>query len=218
VSAETSAVNTSSPDRLITLSDGVFAIAMTLLVLGIGVRSGLDPKAFHAALHDAIPQLLAYALSFVVLAAFWIDHHKIYDPVRRTDRVLTRLTLVSLGLVALLPFPTALIAEYGSQAESVAIYSVAVAAIDAVHLGVTAYLWRHPALVSSPLSRHDVRRTTLGQGATIGVLLLAVPIAFASPGAGKWTWLALVPIKMVSGQSDRRRRRRRQQADSVDGA
>jgi uncharacterized membrane protein len=219
VGTETSAEEVGNPDRLITLSDGVFAIAMTLLVLGIGVRSGLDPHAFHDALRDTVPQLLAYALSFVVLAVIWVNHHEIYRSVRSTDPTLTRLTLLSLGLIALLPFPTALIAEYGSQAASVAIYSLAVAAIDAVHLGVALYLWRRPALMETPVSSPDIRHYLEDQVSTIAVLLIAVPVAFASPAAGKYTWLALVPIKVASGHRDRRRRRLdEQQADSDGGS
>lgn len=90
--------------RLTALSDGVFAIAMTLLVLNISVPPDLGAAAFHEALREQLPNLGAYALSFVVIAQFWRDHRYVLD---RVDASVDRgghLTLLGLGLVALLPF------------------------------------------------------------------------------------------------------------------
>ena len=195
-----SASESDRPERLLTLSDGVFAIAMTLLVLGISVRSGLSPADFRHTLRDTLPQLLAYALSFVVISSFWLDHHWILKSVRNADGALTRLVLLSLGLIALLPFPTALLAEYASQPQSVAIYAGAVLVINAVHLAQVLYLWQHPALLSKPWTDREARLALADQAATISVLLVSIPIAFASPDAGKYVWLALLPVKRLIGK------------------
>jgi uncharacterized membrane protein len=171
------------PERLLTLSDGVFAIAMTLLVLGISVRSGLSPSDFRHALGDTAPQLLAYALSFVVIAGFWLDHHWILKPVQNADGALTQLVLLSLGLIALVPFPTTLLAEYASQPQSVAIYAGAVIAIDAVHLALVLYLWRHPTLMSQPWTRSEARlaqNNDVNTAAAISVELLLVGLVVAA--------------------------------------
>lgn len=193
------------PNRLLALADGVFAIAITLLVLDISVRQGLDPAAFRHALREAVDALLAYALSFVVIAALWRDHRRIFANVVRVDAVLVRLTLAGLGLVALMPFPTTLLADYGGQPEAVAIYAGAVVAVDAVHLAMLLYLARRPQLLSSPLSADGVQLLSADFGTTVLVFLVSVPLAFASPTGAKWFWLALVPVRVVLGRLRRRR-------------
>jgi uncharacterized membrane protein len=199
-----SAGRTDDPGRLLTLSDGVFAIAATLLVLGISVRQGLDPAAYRKALHDAVPELLAYALSFLVISGLWRDHRQFFQYVSRVDESLVRLTLVGLGLIALMPFPTTLLAEYGSRPQSVAIYSGVVAAVDAVQLALLLYLRRHPALSSTPMPAADARAQLIDLSTTIAVFVITIPFAFASPSGAKWFWLVLVPFKMWISRARRR--------------
>jgi uncharacterized membrane protein len=199
-----SADRTGDPGRLLTLSDGVFAIAITLLVLGISVRQGLDPAAYRKALHDAVPELLAYGLSFLVIAGLWRDHRQFFQYVGRIDEVLVRLTLVGLGLIALMPFPTTLLAEYGSRPQSVAIYSGAVVAVDGVQLAMLLYLLCRPALSHPAMPAGDARAQVIDLGATIAVFVVTIPIAFASPSAAKWFWLVLVPLKMWVARARRR--------------
>lgn len=126
--AEThSSENAPGAARLIVLSDGVYAIAMTLLVINVTVPAHLDDVAFHKALGGALPNIGAFALSFALIAGFWRDHRRILTALSTETAVITRLVLLGLGLVALLPFPTALLAEYASQPEAVALYAGAMA-------------------------------------------------------------------------------------------
>ncbi|WP_238431446.1 TMEM175 family protein [Streptomyces cavernae] len=128
--------------RLAALSDGVFAIAMTLLVLDVSVPAGLDDAAFREALGDTLPNLAAYALSFAVIAQFWREHRHILDATPTVDGAVTGLALLGLALVALLPFPTALLAEYTDQSLAVAVYSATVAATNAAHVALMAAIQR----------------------------------------------------------------------------
>ncbi|WP_434587479.1 TMEM175 family protein [Streptomyces sp. A5-4] len=68
-----------NPDRLIALSDGISATAMTLLVLDIRVTTDLDTADFRQMPHDPLPKIGAYALSFTILAALWRDHRRIHQ-------------------------------------------------------------------------------------------------------------------------------------------
>jgi uncharacterized membrane protein len=188
------------PRRLLALADGVFAIAITVLVLNVGVRDGLDDAALRQALRDTVPELLAYGLSFAVIAALWRDHRRLFGRVSQVDELLTRLALLGMGLVALLPFPTTLLAEYGGRSQSVAIYAAAVAVVDAVHLAMLRYVASCPRLASTPLPAADVRLLTVDLGSTIVVFLASVPIAYASASAAKWCWLVLVPVKLAVGR------------------
>lgn len=166
------------PERLVTLVDGVFAIAITLLVLDLSVPRELDPAAYRRALGELLPDLGAYALSVVVLGSFWRDHRRIFQDVREIDGQVIGLSMVGLGVAALVPFPTRLLAEYGAQSVSVAVYAGAVAALGACHLAVAAVLARRPWL------RHDrpceaATRLYLLDSATSVVVFLAT---------SRWSW------------------------------
>jgi uncharacterized membrane protein len=135
--------------RFLALSDGVFAIAMTLLALDITLPDGLDAAGFRHALGEAMPKLWAYALSFAVIAAFWRGHHQIFRYAQEADGTVIRAGLLCLGLIAIMPFPTTLLAEYGDLPQAVAVYSGAVAAVGAAQLALTVAMWKRPWLGSA---------------------------------------------------------------------
>ena len=105
-----------SLDRLTSLSDGVFAVAMTLLVLDLRVPVGLASKASEHGLWDALlklgPSFAAYLLSFTMLGTFWLAQHTLLSIFDRCDRTLTWIHLGFLFVVSLLPFSAALLAHY----------------------------------------------------------------------------------------------------------
>jgi len=106
-----------SLDRLTSLSDGVFAVAMTLLVLDLRVPVGLaTSKASAHGLWDALlklgPSFAAYLLSFTMLGTFWLAQHTLLSIFDRCDRTLTWIHLGFLFVVSLLPFSAALLAHY----------------------------------------------------------------------------------------------------------
>ncbi|CAM5501878.1 hypothetical protein SBADM41S_06996 [Streptomyces badius] len=125
-----------SADRLTTLSDGIFAIAMTLLVLDLHVEPGLDKDEFIDAVRRALPDLGAYALSFTILAGFWRDHRLIVRLVPRFEGVALRFALMWLGAIALVPFPTALLSEYAARPLTVAVYAGMVAVTNLLELAM----------------------------------------------------------------------------------
>ncbi|MFJ6216923.1 TMEM175 family protein [Streptomyces sp. NPDC092296] len=186
-------------DRLTALSDGIFAIAMTLLVLDIRVTGGLDPAGFRHMVRALLPKIAAYALSFTILAGLWRDHRRILQLARRMDTVSVRLTLAGLGVIALLPFPTTLLSEYASQPLAVAGYAATIVVIDLLQLAILLRVWRDP---QQPYAvPRSVGRTIVADlGSTVLVFGATVPIAFASPAAALWSWLALVPIRFALGR------------------
>ncbi|GAA5702263.1 TMEM175 family protein [Streptomyces avermitilis] len=200
-----------SAARLLALSDGVFAIAMTLLALDITLPAGLDPAGFEHALGDVVPNLWAYALSFLVIAAFWRGHHQIFRHAREVDGTVIRLGLLSLGLIALMPFPTTLLAEYGDLPQAVAVYSGAVAAMGAAQLALTVALWKRPWLGGAAMSDSVVRNDVADLVSTVLVFAVAVPLAFVSPAGAKLWWAVLIPVKSVTGKRGKRLRAAAQQ-------
>ncbi|MER0477607.1 TMEM175 family protein [Streptomyces sp. Edi2] len=195
-----------SAARFLALSDGVFAIAITLLALDISLPDGLGPAGFDRALGEVMPKVWAYALSLLVVAAFWRGHYQIFQYVREVDGTVIRLGLLGLGLIALMPFPTTLLAEYGDLPQSVAIYSGAVAAMGATQLALTAVLWKRPWLGRAALPDPVARNDMADLASTVLVFATAVPLAYVSPTGAKLWWAVLIPVRTVTGRRGKRLR------------
>ena len=183
---------TASLGRLLAFSDGVFAIAITILVLDLSVPAGLAPEALPAALGGLTPRLLSAALSFAIIARFWIVHHALFDPIPTADRTLLALGTVLLAPIVLIPFATELLAEYPNTAIAVIAYSVTVAAAALAEFAVHAYGTRRRALGHRRSAA--VRAQLAGAGAA-AAFLIAVPVALLNPAAAKVCWLlTVVPV------------------------
>jgi len=102
--------------RIETLVDGIFAIAMTLLVLGIAVPSFANPTeaALYQAIYNLIPNFYSYAISFMLLAIFWRINHLQFNRIQRADATLLWITVVWLLFVALVPFSAFFVGEDGN--------------------------------------------------------------------------------------------------------
>ncbi|NET00374.1 MAG: DUF1211 domain-containing protein [Sphaerospermopsis sp. SIO1G1] len=114
-------------ERIVALSDGVFAIVITLLVLEIKVPEiphDLVAKELSHAVIELVPKMIAHAISFVVLGIYWISHHNTFMHIKRHDRVLLWLNILFLMCVASMPFPTGLLSEYPNERISVIAYAL----------------------------------------------------------------------------------------------
>jgi uncharacterized membrane protein len=187
-------------DRIVNFSDAVFAIALTLLVLDIRVPEipdDLVAQELPAQLLALWPKYFGYVLSFVVITSFWNIHHSIFSGIRGYDKGLIWLNSIFLMFVAVVPFPTSLISEYGDHQLPVAIYA---ATLAVGRLLLTAIYWystsgRH--LVDPELDPRTVRFFLL-RGLTIPVMfLLTIGISFFSVRAAIYSWLLLIVIDAV---------------------
>ena len=147
---------TPSPARVEAFSDGVFAIIITLLVLDLHVprRDELDDHSLATVLLQQWPLYLSYALSFLQVGVVWINHHTMFHYIQRSDHVLLFHNLMLLLCTALLPFTTAIFAEYGLAIRS----DIQVAAfIYSAALGAAGIffnlVWRH-ALSANLVNPH----------------------------------------------------------------
>jgi len=142
-----------SVGRLEAFSDGVLAIVITLHILEIHVP---DPAEHHGSLGSALadqwPQYVAYLVSFLVVGIIWLNHHATFNLLRRTDHTMRVLNLVLLLPVTVLPWPTALLAEYtkdgtpGDQRIAVIVYGLTSTAMALTFNLLWRYLLRHPEL------------------------------------------------------------------------
>ena len=181
--------------RLLTLSDGVFAIALTVLVLSLHVDVSTPASQVGAAIRQAWSEVYAYALSVVVIGAFWMGHHRLYARVTRTDAVILWMNVVYLGLVALIPYPTDLLGRYGGESDAVALYGGVVGLGALAGVATTLYAAKRGFIGRAASYR------ALGRGIpTAAAFLLSVPIAFASPKAAQLFWLVAIPLRIMTSR------------------
>jgi uncharacterized membrane protein len=174
--------------RTVALSDGVFAIAMTLLVLNLTIPE--LASGHHGELGNALwgrrTEFYCYALSFAVISLHWVRHHTLFRAVTRIDTRLTWMNLTYLGFIAFLPYPTGVLGTYGSEAASVVLY----ATIGAILAILGALVRRH--VVRAHLVP-DVAASVIAErehwAIVPGIFLTSIPIAFVSPTAAELWWL-----------------------------
>ena len=176
-------------DRTVALSDGVFAIALTLLVLTIAVPDlqGSAKNQLADKLSDQLPQLLSYVVSFAVLSLMWVRHHGLFRKLTRITWTITVLNLAYLAVIAFLPYPTSLIGRYGDQPVSVVIYAVSIILIASMSAAIWTYADRAGLL--KPGTPHESMRRFV---VVLAVFLASIPMALlVDASAGIWTWTAL---------------------------
>jgi TMEM175 potassium channel family protein len=173
--------------RIEAFSDGVFAIAITLLVLEIHVPEDPENGLGHALL-DQWPAYASYVVSFFVIGIIWINHHAVFDHLLRADRTLLFLNLLLLLWVALLPWPTNLIAtymEHGGADERVAavVYSGTMTAMGLSFGALWSYASRRGRLLGETLSPAEIRRLTRRFTVGTPIYLLSMLVALVSAPA-----------------------------------
>ena len=187
-------------DRIINLSDGVFAIAITLLILDIRVPEipeGMVATELPGELLALWPKYLGYLLSFLGISVFWNIHNSIFHAIRSYDRGLMWLNFLFLMFVAFLPFPTSLLGEYGSYQLPVAIYAGTLA-ISRLLLTVLYWYVTSPNRSIAEAQDPATVRFFLIRGLTItGIFLLSIAVSFYSVSAAIWSWLVLIVVDAV---------------------
>jgi uncharacterized membrane protein len=172
--------------RLEAFSDGVFAIAATLLVIDVQLPEVLV-RPLGQELASMWPTYAAYALSFAVIGIMWVNHHATFDRVALVDRTLLFCNLLLLGVVAFIPFPTAVLARYlktGVNADSrtaAVLYSVVLLAASLAFALTWAYLDRHRELLRTDIEAHASRTAVTRALVGAVVYLLTIPVALLNP-------------------------------------
>ena len=180
-------------DRLIFFSDAVFAIVMTLLILDIRVPD-VAPREVPGLVFDLWPKILSYALRVHVIGLYWIGHHQSFRYVRSYDRTLLWLNLVFLLSISFIPFPTALLGEYGELRFSVIFYAASLGVARLLLALMWWYVVSGPIRTSDDLDRGLANYHFLRSLAIPAVFFLSIGIAFFSPDAAVVSWVLLVVV------------------------
>lgn len=197
-------VNALRTGRFEAFSDGVLAIAITLLVLDLGLPTGLgeDPTAADVlrALGDQWPTYVTYVVSFVSVGVIWVYHSMITEHLDHVDAGLLRLNLILLLIVAFLPFPTKLLAEFvhDGAAERVAVtaYGLTLLAASSM-IGV---LWRHAVrehLVHPESDDSDLQMLTKKLTPGLTAYAVMIVIGLALPLLAVFGYLAIAMFMIV---------------------
>lgn len=183
--------------RLAALQDGVYAIAMTLLVLELRLPQ-LPPDPNNALLWGALlaiwPKFLTWLLSFWVLAIVWSGDARALAVYALVDRRLLRLALLRLALVSLLPFTSAFIGEHGDHAAAAAVYAAHLLVLAGAQTLRHDYLRRHPDLAHWADARGAAQAGVQAWGMLV-CTAAALALAFVAPG---YNMLALLPMLVLS--------------------
>ena len=172
-----------STGRAEAFSDGVFAIAITLLVLSL-VLSGHG--TLTSQLLAAWPRYFAYVVSFLTIGIMWMNHHTILAHVARVDRPLLVINLLLLMGIVVIPFPTALVAENLTGPEDTAAaaavtYGLVMIAISLGFAGLWIYVATHAAALGATVPPDALRKSIPGfTGGLIGYVVATLIAAFVS--------------------------------------
>jgi TMEM175 potassium channel family protein len=174
--------------RLEAFSDGVFAIAITLLVLELGVEEGAEAHLLHSLLHEW-PAYLAYFTSFLTIGVIWLQHSAITGALRAADGTLYRLNLLVLLLAGFVPFPTRLLSEFIGERDpervAAVFYGLTLLALALALTAFVRYAAEHRRLVKDEVSADAVEAALLhspsfilyGIGIAVSLLLPSVGVA-----------------------------------------
>jgi uncharacterized membrane protein len=157
------------PARVEALTDGVFAIVVTILVLEIAVPPNLSERSLFDALDELRPTLVAWVISFLLTGMYWVMHRDLFARIRYVNRDLVWLNLLFLLPVSLVPFAAQLLGEYPDEPIALRIYAVVLTAVTIMRTAMYAYVSRRPALLWEPT-------TTTARRRAVGILLAASPL------------------------------------------
>ncbi|MGA7419711.1 MAG: TMEM175 family protein [Acidimicrobiales bacterium] len=200
--------------RLESLSDSVFAVAMTLLVFDLRLPPTDLVRGFGHYFTSRWPHYAGFALSFAMIAMIWVEHHWIFHQLRKIDNVLVGINMLLLGLVVLLPFPTATLASYlrGNPHDehlAIAAYALTFVAIAVVMAGMWLWASRGGRLTDPDLTDRDVRIVSTRVLLSPVVYLVGFAVSFAtdvgglviiSVGALSYLWKPETTVDSLTGQ------------------
>ena len=179
-----------STSRLEAFSDGVFAVAITLLVLQFTVPEVASGKLFSALL-EQWPQLATYVASFLTVGVVWVNHHAIFKGLKAIDRTIQFINLVLLLTIVLVPYPTQLLGHYLSSGQNgsvaAAFYALVMTAMSLAFQTLVAWALTHPNLLQSGVVERRLRVVLPRFG--LGVIIYAGSIGLAFVSA--WLVVAL---------------------------
>jgi uncharacterized membrane protein len=201
------------PARLISkhrtegLVDGIYAVAMTLLVLELKIPETMQLTTaadFHHALAHLLPKGIAWLISFFILATFWISHQRAFHYVRHVDSKLLWINVVSLLFASLLPFSSALVGEHAQFFSAQVFYAANMSALALVAIWQIGHLAKHPELCQAPVPWYVAKAVRFRCFSIVAVAALAVAIAWFNPYFGTTAFMLMAVLGRLGRRMETR--------------
>jgi uncharacterized membrane protein len=189
---------THDPSRVLALSDGVFAIIITLLVLEVHVPELTQGQSLNEALAEVRPSFTAFVITFILTGMYWVGHRDLFALIRRTDRGLVWLNVLYLLPLCLLPFAAGMLGRYDQEPVALRIYGLLLVAIGVMRVVIWLYATSRPHLL---WQRLDDRQRRAGRALTVlpvFVYLLAFLVARVAPGVSLAIYAAMPLLYFLS--------------------
>ena len=175
-----------SKGRVEAFSDGVFAVAATVLIFNVTIEK-TAPGGLLTALLAAWPKYAAYAASFLTIGVMWINHHGLFERIARMNRQLVFLNLLLLMAIVFLPFPTAVLGNNiqvrGDANTAASLYGLNASIIAILFSGVWTYALTHPHLLTEGVDRDEAMRSWPRFSVGLVAYLACIPLGQVSPMA-----------------------------------
>ncbi|WP_321422969.1 TMEM175 family protein [uncultured Methanobacterium sp.] len=188
--------------RLETLVDGIFAIAMTLLVLALAVPDITEPlsnAAVQNSLYSLIPSFYTLVMSFILLALFWSNHHRAFHKIDEMNTPLLWINVIWLLFIVLVPFSASLTGKYGEFPISHIIFNLNMLGI-ALFLGLNWYYASRKKFIDEKVSPRDITVTIRTNILFIVISLLALSLSFVIPRWSALVYLLIFPLEYWIGK------------------
>jgi len=197
----TAQVEVLSKHRVEALTDGIYAVAMTLLVLELKLpetHGTATDEALSQALMHLVPKIVAWILSFAILAIFWFTHHRTFHYVRHVDRKLLRINLFSMLFASLLPFSSAMVGDYNNLFRAQALYAANMAALALLAIWQLSHLMKHPELCEPPGFPPGIARGARFRAwSLVATAALAAAIAYFAPHFGTMAFMLMILLARI---------------------
>ena len=184
--------------RIEALSDGIFAIAMTILILSFETVSNQPGQIREEDLLEMLlgmwPDLLHYMESFIVLGVFWYQHHRQFHYIRRVDRGLLVLNIGALMFIGLIPFSTVMVSDFGDSFVVAALFEINLLIAGIVYFLHWLYASRENRLIDPSVDPCVIRFYSKRNFIIPAVSLCAIALSYFSPRVGLITYFAVPAI------------------------
>jgi uncharacterized membrane protein len=182
--------------RVLTFSDGVFAIAILLLLIDVKLPAGVSAASLGAALRSLWPNYLAFFISFVVIGLYWTAHVRLFRDIVRYDWGLIWLNLLYLLFIVIIPFSTSVLSIHFARL-SVIMYAATIAAAGYSNTIVRVYSTRARRLTGSGLGHTYIRKTIFLSLIAPTGFAISIGLALLNPVIARYFWMAILVIQII---------------------
>jgi uncharacterized membrane protein len=182
--------------RILTFSDGVFAIAILLLLIDIKLPAGISTADLGAVLRSLWPNYLAFFISFVVIGLYWTAHVRLFREIIRYDWVLVWLNLLYLLFIVIIPFSTSVFSTHFAKL-SVIIYAATIACAGFSNTIVRIYSAKSHRLISNRFGNTYIRRAILLSLIAPTGFTVSIGLAFLNPSVVQYFWIVMLVVHII---------------------